>query len=155
MPARGRQWPYSLREWIKTTSAAKSDECMPWPFKLDLGGYPYAKHKNRAYRPTRLMCRIANGPAALDHVHAAHRCGNKACMNPSHLIWATPKENEQHKREHGRIQHKISDVDVLEIIAARNSGRTTIELARQYGVSHSLISRITRGQRREYVAVGA
>lgn len=146
-----RNWPYSLRQWIKDTSTAQTDECIPWPFKLDMKGYPYAKHKNRAHRPTRLMCRIANGPAPSKHHQAAHECGNRACMNPRHLIWATQKENEQHKREHGRIRHKIDDATVLEIVARHSSGEGVAALGRAYGVSHSLVSRIVRGQRREYL----
>lgn len=148
---RGRPWPYSLRQWIKDASTSVGDECVLWPFKVDMKGYPYAKHKNRAYRPTRLMCRIANGPTPAGKVHAAHQCGNKACMNPLHLRWATPKENEADKRRHGRIPHKISDNAVLEVRAAYDAGVGVKHLGRKYGVSHSTISRIVHGRRREYV----
>lgn len=149
---RGRPWPYSLRQWIKDASRSETDECLPWPFKLDMKGYPYAKHKNRAYRPTRLMCRISNGSVPAELNHAAHLCGNRACMNPRHLVWATPKENESHKRLHGTVGSRISDATVAEIIRQFATGNYTLsELGRRYGVSHMTIGRFVRGERRGYI----
>jgi len=33
---------------------------------------------------------------------AAHSCGERMCINPRHLRWATRKENEADKVAHGR-----------------------------------------------------
>jgi hypothetical protein len=49
----------------------------------------------------RLMCFFFHGPPPAGKECVSHRCHNKECLNPSHLVWASPWDNyHQAKREH-------------------------------------------------------
>lgn len=49
----------------------------------------------------RLLCFFFNGPPLLGKECVSHRCHNKGCLNPSHLVWASAWDNyHQVKREH-------------------------------------------------------
>lgn len=100
-----------------------------------------------------------------------HHCDNRACVNPEHLFEGTIAENNADRdaksrtsrgRKHGASvasesrargersgRAKLTDQQVLDIRAnaalCRVSSR---ELARRYGVSHTHISMIVRGQTR-------
>lgn len=49
----------------------------------------------------RLMCVFVNGDCPPDKNEAAHSCGNRKCVNPAHLRWATYEENGADKIIHG------------------------------------------------------
>jgi hypothetical protein len=57
-------------------------------------------------RATRVMCKLAHGPAPTPKHHAAHSCGkgHEACINPKHLRWATPRENAADAKLHGTFK---------------------------------------------------
>jgi len=82
-----------------------------------------------------------------------HRCDNPPCCNPAHLFLGTRTDNSADKVAKGRArgnptcgeahpQAKLSPADVL---AIRDSSEPQREVARRFGVSHSLISAIRRG----------
>lgn len=84
-----------------------------------------------------------------------HRCGNAGCINPFHLYIGTALQNAHDRRLHGTHcrgkdlpQTKLSDADVLTILA---SPKRVTDLALEYGVSKSCISRIRTGHARAYV----
>lgn len=52
----------------------------------------------------RLVCFMFNGPPPPGKDQVSHRCHNKECLNPSHLVWASSKEN--HNQEE-RKPHEI------------------------------------------------
>lgn len=88
-----------------------------------------------------------------------HRCGHAGCINPFHLYIGTALQNALDRRLHGTHcrgkdlpQTKLSDADVLAILAS--SERVT-DLAREYRVSKSCISRIRTGHARAYVPQAA
>ena len=80
-----------------------------------------------------------------------HTCDNPRCIEPTHLILGTHKDNMEDKVLRGRTpktqpnQHKITDAQVLEIRDVYVKGSRTYgapALARIYGVHQSLINRI-------------
>jgi hypothetical protein len=89
------------------------------------------------------MCERKHGPApTLDH-EAAHSCGkgHEGCINPHHLDWKTPAENQADKLTHGTHRRgercptaKLTEKDVREIRAlqGRLLGREVGEI---YGVT--------------------
>ena len=124
------------------------DECILWPFSV-AGGYgaiSWSGHMDRAHR---VICRLVHGNPASDSLEAAHRCGVKACVNPTHIRWATRSENEQDKVMHGKVARgsiqglaKLTEEDVMTIRDRLSSGETGRSLAAEYGVSASAVSHI-------------
>jgi hypothetical protein len=100
------------------------------------------------------VCEKYNGPRPLGH-EAAHSCGNRKCIEPSHLRWATPKENCADKRLHGTNERpdvrgelswsaKLTESD---IVAIRKSKLSSRAIAPLYGVSDGYV-RILRRRRK-------
>lgn len=96
--------PLLFLQSILKTSAV---ECIPWPFGRIANGYP---NLNGTYAHRRI-CEMTHGPAPSGRHHAAHSCGNGhlACVNPNHISWKTPKENEADKLIHGTHKFGIKN----------------------------------------------
>jgi hypothetical protein len=72
-------------------------------------------------------------------------------VNPLHLRWATPVENEADKRSHGTHLRgglcgasKLTESQVLDIRRRVAAGDSQGAIAREYGVSQPAISRIMK-----------
>ena len=103
--------------------------------------------------PHRVICEAVHGPAPLDKPQAAHRCGNKLCVNPRHVRWKSQKENEEDKLTHGRDNRgerhglaKLTTADVRKIRVALKEGRSQQSIANDLGVSQTSIWRVATGQ---------
>lgn len=128
--------------------------CLTWPFSKHPNGYTYVDHDGRRYLAHRLVCELVHGPAPSPDHEAAHTCGkgHEGCVSPSHLKWATRKENEGDKRAHGTLltgeRHgsaKLTESDVRRIKAMLGK-RSQREIAEDFGVSQSLISYVNLGR---------
>lgn len=138
--------------WIKEHASYDGDECLIWPFAVNETGRGQVRIKGRTASAPRAMCIEAHGePPTADH-HAAHSCGNghRGCVNPKHLRWATPAENEGDKRAHGTLRRgdkintsRLSEDDVRSIRESTESG---VALAKRYGVTAAAISSIRTGK---------
>jgi hypothetical protein len=100
------------------------------------------------------MCELANGPAPSRSHHAAHECGNGhlACVNPRHLSWKTPRENQldsirmgTNGKKLGMPQRKLTAEKVSEIKALAGK-MTHYELAAIYGVKARVIGKVIAGK---------
>lgn len=83
-----------------------------------------------------------------------HSCDNPSCVNPDHLSIGTHDENMKDMKRKGRARGvpgarnrhaKLSTEDVAYIRDERMQGITCMALAEMFGVKHSTISRISRG----------
>lgn len=74
------------------------NECVIWPYAVDGRGYPARKNWEKVHQT---VCGEVNGAAPSPEHEVAHSCGNKRCLNPQHLRWATRSENMMDKLEHG------------------------------------------------------
>ena len=84
-----------LKRWIeKHFFYADKDWCLIWPFARKGGGY--AEFSSQHLLVHRLMCEFRNGPPPSPTHQAAHSCerGHDGCVNPWHLDWKTPTENQ-------------------------------------------------------------
>jgi hypothetical protein len=79
----------------------KSDACIFWPFSHYRNGYGSVFFNGKLTGAHRAICIIYNGNPPSQKHHAAHLCGARNCVNPRHIRWATPAENELDKRLHG------------------------------------------------------
>lgn len=89
-----------------------------------------------------LVCTAFHGPRPTAKHEAAHIDGNSHNNIAENLVWATKRENENHKIKHGTIlrgedhgRAKLTEDDVLAIRRMITDGATTAETARAFEIS--------------------
>jgi len=124
--------------------------CLIWPFGTGKDGYPTLRIGGKTQRLNRYLCENRHGlPFAKAQV--AHRCGNRKCINPKHLYWATAKENAADRLAHGTEnigeRNGNTNLTVEDVNKIRQDLRTHRLIAVDYDVDRSTISAIKRGDR--------
>lgn len=126
--------------------------CWVWSGGIDVNkngipyGYLWVSHtkKMRAHRFSYELHKekIPKG------LQVRHQCHNSLCVNPEHLLVGTSQDNMDDKvkanrqakgRDHGRAQRKFTEDEVIYI---RESPKKNKELAEEFDVNQSSISRI-------------
>jgi hypothetical protein len=121
--------------------------CLIWPLTRAQNGYPICG-TNGAIRPHRVMCEYRNGPAPSPQHQAAHSCskGHLGCVNPWHLSWKTPAENQFDRPDRiGRSQRKLRPDQVDEIRKMKGRERT-VDTAARFCVTEANIRQIQEGK---------
>ena len=123
---------------------------MEWPFRKDHSGYGMIYQDGITTGAHRVICRLAHGQPPTATHQAAHSCNNPSCVNPSHLRWATPSENQQDRIAHGTYQcgeqiagSRLSPADVLAIRAAVGS---QMQIAQRFGIGRGTVRAILSGR---------
>jgi len=95
----------ALQFFNNVVASYRGDSCLIWPFGKDRHGYGRLMIAGRSRSVARMACEEANGPTPEPGLDAAHSCGwgHMGCVAPSHLRWATRKENMADARLHGTI----------------------------------------------------
>jgi len=87
-----------------------------------------------------------------------HSCDVPLCVNPKHLILGTQQANTYDRDRKGRqvtahgTEHKLAKLNDDDVRAIRSASVSQKKLAKQYGVSQSLIWRILRRESWPHVA---
>lgn len=145
--------PYhgASEQFLRQHVSAATDDCIDWPYGKNANGYGLAVVNGIQRTASNWMCRLAHGEPFMIWNHAAHSCGNSACVNPKHLRWATHAENMADKNRHGTSNHgerngktKLTAEDVRAIRAAPPNLKPLMD---RYGMSRDGISKI-RSRRR-------
>lgn len=137
-----------LHAYLVANAGHQSDDCLIWPFCVCTPGYGQFQHEKVRYLAHRFMCELANGPPPTEAHHAAHSCGNRRCVNPKHLSWKTPTDNQLDRRLHGtnnKTQRKITRAQAYQIRALKGF-ETSVETAARYGVTESNVRLIQDGK---------
>lgn len=148
------------RFWPKVMMALDWESCWTWKgAKRRSGSDTYGGFKLKSY----LSARAHRVAYALYHGRSpgpllvCHHCDNPECVNPVHLFLGTVQDNSDDMVRKGRHRMppakgeqngaaKLSAADVEAIRAKITGGLTNVKIAAQYGVTHSMISRIRRGR---------
>lgn len=138
------------KRWLEQhLDHAEREFCLIWPLTRAQNGYPTAG-KNNAIRPHRIMCEHRNGPPPTPSHQAAHSCGkgHLGCVNPWHLNWKTPAENQI---ERFQLQgapmprYRLRPEQVDEIRSMKGRERT-VETAARFQCSEANIRQIQSGK---------
>lgn len=151
--------PLFNRFWEKVNIVEDPTSCWPWIAGKDKGGYGqiWVSEKIRRARANRvawfLMARKWPKKCVL------HKCDNPACVRPFHLFLGTHKDNADDRARKGRSARnvnpqpgekngnaKLNSSQVLEIRSRYAAGEKQVPLAKEFGVSQVLISRIILGE---------
>lgn len=154
-PLEGRPPIDESFNWLRDHLTHHGKDCLTWPYSSNGQGYAIIGIDNFTYPVTRLICTFLYGLAPTNQHQAAHSCGkgHEGCVNPDHLRWATPLENNMDKFEHGTIlrgdDHVVTVVtekEVLKIIERLNRGDIQQNIADDYGISQGTVSAIHTGK---------
>lgn len=106
----------------------------------------------------RLVCEAFNGSAPTPKHEVAHRNGVRSDNRASNLYWATHTENEADKLSHGtRLMgtsvgnSKLSEAEIP-LIRALSGKMPQHAIARRFGVSQMIVSKIVRREAWRHVA---
>lgn len=120
----------------------KSGECWIWLGCKNHDGYGRFNLGGLIKNAHRCAWIIAHGQIATD-LCVCHHCDNRACVNPAHLFLGTHADNMRDMGNKGRThKSKLTPLQVKTIRELRTTGMTTIEIARQFAVTNSLVSMI-------------
>jgi len=130
--------------------------CLLWGGVTNHKGYGLITIRKGYARSThRVAWEMENGPIP-GGLFVCHKCDTPACVNPNHLFLGTNRDNIVDMYRKGRApvgadrrkptNTKLSEREVQEIRRIYSSGVGYRPIARQYGVAHSLISRIVKGK---------
>ena len=142
------------RFWSKV--AIRDEGCCWWwtgsKSEAGYGMFSYAKRRRPAHRIAWELHHEASIP---DELLACHRCDHPACVNPHHIYLGTHKDNANDATERGRWNHKkgedtasakLTNDDVLSIVARYNTGESGRAIAFDYDIGFSSVHRIMSGE---------
>lgn len=130
--------------WVRDhINYSHQDYCLIYPFARDPSGYGHFGRKGKKVYVHRFMCEARNGPPPSPKHHAAHSCDNGygGCVNPWHLSWKTPSENQLEGKSHPK---RILTPDAVTEI--RRSALPDHVLAQHYGVRLTTVQKARLGQ---------
>jgi HNH endonuclease len=130
--------------------------CINWPGRKDSDGYGqlFIPGLSGSRGVHRLFYSANKGPIP-EGFCVLHSCDNRGCVNPEHLFLGTSTDKNRACVAHGRHRvlrgvahplHKLSEENARTIKNLKGALSQTA-LARMYGISPSVVSRIQSGEK--------
>lgn len=135
------------RFWDRVDRSSGDAACWPWKGRVNVSGYGRLTVLGKGEFAHRLAFLFSGGDM-LSGLVVCHRCDNPPCCNPAHLYAGTPALNSADMVARARYslhRAKITFDDAQEIRRLRRQGKRLLDLAAQFGISVSAITRIMQG----------
>ncbi len=71
-----------------------------------------------------------------------HKCDNTLCIRPDHLFLGTHRDNTWDAAKKGRLNRKLTSGQVIEARRLHESGESTSDLARRFGVAQPTMDHV-------------
>ena len=138
------RWEWLLKRYWEAVDKRGEDECWNWTKAKVTDGYgTIAYEAGDLYASHRLAYIIEHGKVP-QGLQVLHHCDNPACCNPKHLYAGTRYDNVRDRMNRKRGSEKLTQEQVEEIKVDR---RKQAVVAKEYGISQSMVSRIKCGNR--------
>jgi hypothetical protein len=137
----------ALLHWVVDHLDYPHDYCLVWPYSRNSAGYGTLARADKRVYVHRLICEKIHGPAP-EGYQAAHSCGrgDQGCVNPRHLSWKSPADNQLDRRAHGTFGTcKLTQTQV-EAVRSLKGKETPASIAQRLGVTEANIRQILNGQ---------
>lgn len=146
--------PGAIQSFLKSAIETDSRDCLLWPYATTPQGYGSLRVNKKTTAPHRVVAKIVYGPAKQKRMEVAHSCGNKLCVNPKHLRWATREENQADRVIHGtsnrgerQWKSKLTREDVLRIRNLSRQGMSSYKICETFSVASKTIRDIVSKKR--------
>lgn len=120
-----------------------SGECMNFTGARNKDGYGHIRQDGRLWRAHVLVFQLAHGATSSPVIR--HKCDNRSCINPAHLVAGTQKQNMADMFQRGRApQAKLTPDQIDEICRLylpRDPQHSARALAKRFGVTHTAIAK--------------
>lgn len=147
--------PSEERRFWSKVQRGHGNSCWLWSGGMASNGYgriSLGGRSGRYYLAHRIAFYLAKGSEP-DVV--MHECDVRLCCNPAHLSPGTISENNADCLSKGRFRGRgvpgrengrarLTEGSVVEIRRRRSRGETICSIARDFGISHTTVSRIAR-----------
>lgn len=129
----------------RKVQATRKPDCIEHAGYRMPNGYGQVRRYGKTWLAHRWAAYQALGPAPAGKPNVLHSCDNRACINPEHLRYGTQSENLLDRTRRHRYR-KLTAQDVARIKVALAEGVPGTALAREFGVSGTMISNIKHGK---------
>lgn len=130
-----------------------ANDCWEWIGSKDRYGYGHIQLDGWPQLAHRISYQLYVGEIPIGLL-ICHHCDNPSCVRPDHLFLGTDADNTRDCISKGRLsdrsgenngQAKLTNEDIRTILAMWANGTRGIDIAREFGVTKSTISKIVRG----------
>lgn len=143
----------TLDRFLRMCSPEPNTGCWIWIGPIKSNGYGQFSMDKKSIMAHRAALQLHNRPVTGEI--AMHKCNNKWCANPDHVVYGTQKQNWHAANDlgvtyRGERQHlaKITE-DVVRKI--KNSSLRSAELARQMDIGPQIVYAIRQGKTWKHV----
>ncbi len=118
-------------------------DCVNHAGSVQNSGYGQVRRSGKLWLAHRWAAHVAYGPCP-EGLVVRHKCDNRLCVNPDHLIYGTQSDNLNDRKEK-HVYRKLDRADA-EAIKLRIPNETLRAIAGDYGVSIAMIHHIKTGR---------